>query len=85
MKVAGFRRIGDRHAGGHNRVRGLGKIPRSLAVDLEAHLLRVIGIIAADAKDAMNGKAACLAGHWHNGHGLSREEEIFSRHRVGSL
>ena len=51
MQVVGERRVGDRAAVMHDRVGGLGKEERRLALVL-AHLLDVLEIVAADAPDA---------------------------------
>ena len=58
---------------GHDGVRGLHEEERRLAVRVVAHLARVLGVVAADAVDAVDGKPPARALHGQGGGRLDRD------------
>jgi hypothetical protein len=79
VEVGGARRIRNRSAVRHHRVRGFGEEHRRLAWAVRAHLADVVGVIAADAVDAMHGKALICGGHRHARRGWRREGKLGHR------
>ncbi len=56
VQVAGRRRVGHVGAARHQCVGRLGEEERRLARGIAAHLADVVGVVAADAEDAADGK-----------------------------
>ena len=77
MKVFRGRRIRNVVVVDDDRVGRLGEENRMLALDLRAHLLRVFGVVAADAIDAVNRKA-----HVGSGNRNTRDGTRGDGHRV---
>src|SRR5580658_1871403 len=70
--VLGLGRIGDGAAAGDDGVGRLHEEERRLAVGVMAHLARMLGIVPADAIDAMDGKALAT-NHRNGGDGWRRD------------
>jgi hypothetical protein len=62
MQVPGQRGIGNRGAGVHDGITGLGEEERRLAVGILAHLAGVGRVVAPDAEDAAHGETSGSAG-----------------------
>src|ERR1700734_1546659 len=75
MKLRAFGRIGKVGAPGEDRIGRLSKEERRLTVWLVAHFPRMVGIVAADAKDPPDRENATPM-NWDAGDGEWRNDKI---------
>src|SRR5205807_5835167 len=76
MQVGSPLRIGNHRVTRHDGISGLAEEDRSSALRVRAHFPRMVGVVAADAVDAMDGKALAAAGDRDARHRSRREGNI---------